>query len=137
MAAKGPFTLSHLHFAMIETTRPISREDALDILHQSPRVAFVRAADGIAAPNSVIELMRDVGRPRGDLWEVAVWEDSLSVEGSEVFLTYQVHNEAIVIPETIDAIRALTGLEPDGGRSIAKTDAALGIRKDLMAAVRA
>ena len=67
MAAKGPFTLSHLHFAMIETTRAITREDALDILRQSPRVAFVRAADGIAAPNSVIELMRDLGRPRGDL----------------------------------------------------------------------
>jgi glyceraldehyde-3-phosphate dehydrogenase (NAD(P)) len=48
-----------------------------------------------------------------------------------------VHNEAIVIPETIDAIRALTGLETDGARSIAKTDAALGIRKDLLAPVRA
>jgi glyceraldehyde-3-phosphate dehydrogenase (NAD(P)) len=59
------------------------------------------------------------------------------VEGSEVFLTYQVHNEAIVIPETIDAIRALTGLETDGARSIAKTDAALGVRKDLMAPARA
>ena len=136
MAAKGPFTLSHLHFAMIETTRMITREDALDILRQSPRVAFVRAADGVAAPNSVIEMMRDLGRPRGDLWEVAVWEDSLSVEGTEVFLTYQVHNEAIVIPDTIDAIRALTGLETDGARSIAKTDAALGVRKDLMAPVR-
>ena len=85
----------------------------------------------------MIEMMRDLGRPRGDLWEVAVWEDSLGVEGTEVFLTYQVHNEAIVIPETIDAIRALTGLETDGARSVAKTDATLGVRKDLMAPVRA
>jgi glyceraldehyde-3-phosphate dehydrogenase (NAD(P)) len=39
--------------------------------------------------------------------------------------------------ETIDAIRALTGLETDGARSVAKTDATLGVRKDLMAPVRA
>lgn len=37
----------------------------------------------------------------------------------------------------VDAIRALTGLETEGARSIAKTDAALGARKDLMAPVRA
>lgn len=132
MAAKGPFNLSHIHFAMVETTRKVSREEVLDILRLAPRVAFVRAAEGVAALNSVIELARDLGRPRGDLWEVAVWEDSLSVQGTEVFLTYQVHNEAIVIPETIDAVRALTGIETDGARSIAKTDAAMGIRKDLL-----
>ena len=38
-----------------------------------------------------------------------------------------VDNQAIVIPETIDAIRALTGGERDGAASIAKTNAALGI----------
>lgn len=65
MAAKGPFNLSHLHFAMIETTRPVTREAALEILREAPRVAFVRAADGAAALNSVIEVARDLGRPRG------------------------------------------------------------------------
>jgi glyceraldehyde-3-phosphate dehydrogenase (NAD(P)) len=133
MAAKGPFNLSHLHFAMIETTRPVTREEALEVLRQAPRVAFVRAADGVTALNSVIELARDLGRPRGDIWEVAVWEDSLSVADGDVYLTYQVHNEAIVIPETIDAIRAMTGRESDGARSMAKTDAAMGVRKQLVA----
>ncbi len=132
MAAKGPFDLSHVHFAMTELTREMPRAEVLDILRQAPRVVFVRASEGVVALNSVIEIVRDLRRSRGDLWEVAVWEDSLSVQGNEVFLTYQVHNEAIVIPETIDAIRAMTGLEKDGARSIAKTDAALGIRKDLL-----
>lgn len=132
MAAKGPFTLSHIHFAMIETTRPVERAEALAILTTAPRVAFVRASEGLAALNSVIELARDLGRPRGDLWEVAVWEDALSVRDGEVYLTYQVHNEAIVIPETVDAVRAMTGREPDGARSIARTDRALGVRKELL-----
>jgi glyceraldehyde-3-phosphate dehydrogenase (NAD(P)) len=38
-----------------------------------------------------------------------------------------VDNQAIVIPETIDAIRALTGSESAADSSIAKTNAALGI----------
>jgi len=68
---------------------------------------------------------------------VRVAVNGYGVIGKRVFLTYQVHNEAIVIPETIDAIRALTRLETEGARSIAKTDAALGVRKDLLAPARA
>ena len=61
-----------------------------------------------------------------------MWEDSLAVSGREVFLTYQVHNEAIVIPENVDAVRAMTEAEPDGAKSIAVTDQSLGIRADLL-----
>jgi glyceraldehyde-3-phosphate dehydrogenase (NAD(P)) len=38
-----------------------------------------------------------------------------------------------VVPETVDAIRALTGTETEGARSIAKTDAALGLVRDFLA----
>ena len=44
----------------------------------------------------------------------------------------RIDNQAIVIPETIDAIRALTGIETDPARSIAKTDASLGLRRDFL-----
>lgn len=134
MAGSGPFNLSHIHFAMVETTRPVSVDELRGVLWNTPRIAFVRAADGLVALNSVVELMRDLGRPRGDMWEVAVWEDALASDGREVYLTYQVHNEAIVIPETIDCIRALVGRERDGARSIALTDASLGITKRFLPA---
>lgn len=93
---------------------------------------MVRASDGIVALNSTVELMRDLGRPRGDLWEVALWEDVLAVHGHEAIYTYQVFNEAIVVPETIDAIRALAGRITDGVESIALTDRALGMRRDFL-----
>ncbi|MCK6564585.1 MAG: type II glyceraldehyde-3-phosphate dehydrogenase [Dehalococcoidia bacterium] len=134
MAGAGPYNLSHIHFAMVETTRPVQLAELRDALWDEPRVAFVRSADGLVALNSVIELMRDLGRPRGDMWEVAVWEDALAADEREVYLTFQVHNESIVIPETIDCIRALTGLESDGSRSMAKTDAALGIMNAFLPA---
>jgi glyceraldehyde-3-phosphate dehydrogenase (NAD(P)) len=132
MAGAASHNLSHIHFAMVEATRPTSLDEVRDALWDTPRIAFVRAKDGLVALNSVIELMRDLGRPRGDMWEVALWEDSLSVDGGEIYLVYQVHNEAIVIPENVDAIRALTAIEREALRSIQKTDASLGVLKNFL-----
>lgn len=132
IAAAGPFNLSHVHFAVVEAPRETTKEEVLEALREAPRIVFVRASEGVEAPNSVIEIVRDLGRPRADLWEVAVWEDSLAVSGREIFLTYQVHNEAIVTPENVDAIRAVTGTEPDPTRSITLTDETLGVRTELL-----
>lgn len=132
IAGAGPYNLSHIHFAMVETTRPIQLDELRDALWDEPRIAFVRAADGLVALNSVIELMRDLQRPRGDMWEVAVWEDALAADAREVYLSFQVHNEAIVVPENIDCIRALTGLEQEAQRSIEKTNQAMGIVKAFL-----
>lgn len=134
MAGAAAHNSSHIHFAMVETTRPVGRDELRAALWEAPRIAFVRAADGLVALNSVIELMRDLGRPRADMWEVAVWEESLAADAREIYLTFQVHNEAITIPENIDCIRALTGLESDGLRSIEKTNATLGVKKAFLPA---
>jgi len=132
MAAAAPHNLSHIHMTMVETTRPVSLDEVRHALWQAPRIAFVHAANGLVALNTVIELMRDLERPRNDMWEVAMWEDALAVDEQEVYLTYQVHNEAIVVPENIDAIRALTGLESDAVKSIEATNRTLGIVKSFL-----
>jgi len=132
MAAKAAHTQTHNHYWTLQLTRPSSREEVLDALRAAPRIAFIRMADGLTALNTTVELMRDLGRPRGDMWEVAVWEDVLTVEGDEAYLTYQVYNEAIVVPETVDAIRALTGTVTDGPTSIALTDEVLGMRREFL-----
>ncbi|MBI2953413.1 MAG: type II glyceraldehyde-3-phosphate dehydrogenase [Chloroflexi bacterium] len=132
MAGAGPYNLSHLHYAMVETTRPVNVDELRHALWEEPRIAFIRSADGLVALNAVIELMRDLNRPRNDMWEVAVWEDALAADDREVYLTFQVHNEAITIPESIDAIRAMTGIERDASKSIEKTNTSLGIVKTLL-----
>lgn len=81
----------------------------LRALFDEPRVVLIRASDGQLARNSVVELMRDVDRPRGDMWEVAIWDDPLACDSREVYLTYHVRNEAIVVPVSIDAMRSLAG----------------------------
>jgi glyceraldehyde-3-phosphate dehydrogenase (NAD(P)) len=56
-----------------------------------------------------------------------VWDDSITVHEGELYFFQAIHQESIVIPENVDAIRAMTGLEKDGARSIAKTNKAMGI----------
>ena len=132
MAVKAPENVGHLHYWIIELLRKASPDDLLDAFRQSPRIAFIRASDGITALNSTAELMKELGRPRGDMWEVALWEDILTIEGREAYYAYQVDNQAIVIPETIDAIRALSGRERDAQASMGQTNAVLGIRQKFI-----
>jgi glyceraldehyde-3-phosphate dehydrogenase (NAD(P)) len=56
----------------------------------------------------------------------------LQVQGDELFYAYMVDNQAIVIPETIDAIRALSGIVAEANESIAKTNAALSVATVLI-----
>lgn len=127
MAVRVPQTIAHLHYWAVQLTRVASKDEVLDALRTSSRIAFIRTPDGLTALNTVKELMADLGRPHDNLYEVALWEDMLTVQGDEVFYAYMVDNQAIVIPETIDAIRALTEIETNGKASITKTNQALGI----------
>lgn len=132
IAMVAAHTTSHLHAWSVELTRPAGKEEVLAAFRAAPRIAFLHMADGIVALNSTLELMADLGRPRSDMWEVGLWEDSLTVVGNELFYNYQVYNQAIVVPETIDAIRALTRIEQDAATSIRKTDAALGLVREFV-----
>ena len=132
IALVAAHTTSHLHAWSVELTRPATKEEVLDAFRSAPRIAFLRASEGVVALNSTLEMMADLGRPRSDMWEVGLWEDSLTVKGDELFYNYQVYNQAIVVPETIDAIRALTSIETEGRKSIARTDQALGIVREFV-----
>ncbi|HID54078.1 MAG TPA: type II glyceraldehyde-3-phosphate dehydrogenase [Anaerolineae bacterium] len=132
IAAKASHTQTHNHYWIVELTREASRDEVLAAFRAAPRIAFIRMSDGVVALNSTIELMKDLGRPRGDMWEVALWEDVLTVQGSELYYAYQVYNEAIVVPENIDAIRALAGTVTNGTESIRITDEAMGMQQDFL-----
>jgi len=126
-AAKVPQTLSHMHYWNVQLTRSASKEEILTAFKASPRTILINYEDGHSANNTIKEWMLAKGRPYGDMYEVALWQDMLKVVNDELFYAYVVDNQAIVIPETIDAIRALTGIEMDAQKSILKTNQSLGI----------
>lgn len=126
-AVKIPQTLSHMHYWNVKLKKKTSKDEILDALKTSTRIKMICYDQGLVSNNTIKEMFLDMGRPWGDMYEVALWEDMLKVKGDELFYAYVVDNQAIVIPETIDAIRALTDLEKDAQSSIFKTNRSLGI----------
>lgn len=129
---KVPEMLGHLHYWVVEMPREASRDEVLNAFRSSPRITLVRLEDGLAALNTHKELVAELGRPHNILYEVALWEDMLQVDGRVLFYAYMVEDQAIVIPETIDAIRALTGRAGTAEESSLKTNAALLIGRTLI-----
>jgi len=126
-AVKVPETLSHMHYWNVKLKKKTTKEEVLNAFKTSSRIKLIHYDQGLVSNNTIKEMFLDMGRPWGDMYEVALWEDMLKVVGDELFYAYVVDNQAIVIPETIDAIRALTGIEMDADKSIAKTNESLGI----------
>ncbi len=123
-----PTTLMHLHIVNIELENPMTKDDIINALSTRRRIALVNAElSGIDSTAKIIEAARDLGRKRYDVPELIVWEDSIYVSGNEVVLMQAVHQESIVVPENIDAIRAVTGIVRDPEESIRITDQTLKI----------
>lgn len=130
-AVAVPTTLMHLHHVTMRLEKPLTKQDVMSILDSTPRIMLISAEkSGIGGTAGIIEAARDV-RARYDVPELVVFEDSIHVDGDELMLFQAVHQESIVTPENVDAIRALGGMERDPMRSILKTDESLGLTKRL------
>ncbi len=128
-----PTTLMHMHYLVITLGEYASRTKIIGVLEEIPRILLVNSSElSIKSTAELVELARDLGRPRNDFYELLVWENSITVNGKELMLVQSVHQEAIVVPENIDAIRAMLRLEEDPIEAMHKTDRSLGITGRLV-----
>ncbi|MCZ7356437.1 MAG: type II glyceraldehyde-3-phosphate dehydrogenase [Candidatus Methanoperedens sp.] len=127
VGVKTSTTLMHLHALNIELKKRCSEDDVAEVFEKRPRIRLISSKDRIKSTAEVMEFARDMGRPRGDMWENIVWKDSISINKGELYFFQAIHQESDVVPENVDAIRALLELEKDGASSIKKTNRALGI----------
>lgn len=127
MAVKTSTTLMHLHALNVELKETCSEDDIIRLFGSRPRIRLVSSRDRIKSTAEAMEFAKDLGRPRGDMWENVVWKDSVVINKGELYFFQAIHQESDVVPENVDAIRALTGMEKDGASSIKKTNRALGI----------
>jgi glyceraldehyde-3-phosphate dehydrogenase (NAD(P)) len=131
MALKVPTTHMHLHSLIVKLRdKTATAEKVREVLRRTPRILLVSSKLGVKSTAHVYDIGREIGRERSDIFENIIWEDSLTVEDSEVYFFMGVHQEAIVIPENIDAIRAMFELA-SSEKSIQKTNAALGIKSSI------
>ncbi len=127
MALLVPTTLMHQHNLMVELDNSVVVDDVIDILEKTPRVLLVEASKGLGSTAEIMEYARDLGRPRGDLFEIAVWKESLNIVDGELYYMQAIHQESDVVPENVDAIRAMLEMESDSVKSIKKTNKNMGI----------
>ncbi len=127
LAVKVPTTLAHVHMVSVEIEGEASEEDIKRIFDKSTRISLLSAEEGYTSTAKITEKMRDMHRDRNDMNEVGVWEETITVEGDMVYWIHMTHQESIVVPETIDAIRAMLEMEENKLTSIIKTNKALGI----------
>jgi glyceraldehyde-3-phosphate dehydrogenase (NAD(P)) len=127
MALLVSTTLMHQHNLMVELNNSVVVDDVIDALEKTPRVLLVEASKGIGSTAEIMEYARDVGRPRGDLFEIAVWKESVNIVEGELYYMQAIHQESDVVPENVDAIRAMLEMESDSVKSIEKTNKNMGI----------
>lgn len=129
MAVKVPTTLAHVHMVHVKTEKYADRNRVIEIFSKHPRIKLLKASQGYESTAQVMERYRDT-KMRGDMMDVMIWEESINTEGENIYWMHAVHSESIVIPETIDAIRAISGIEKNSAKSVEKTDKSLGIFRE-------
>jgi glyceraldehyde-3-phosphate dehydrogenase (NAD(P)) len=126
MAFKVPTTHMHLHSLILSLKKQASKEDVVKALQAAPRMILVDGKSGFKSTANIMDWARDKGRDRNDVYEATVWKDSVTVVDGEAYMFLGVHQEAIVVPEDIDAIRGLAG-GYTREESMKLTDESLGI----------
>jgi len=123
-----PTTLMHVHVNHVRLTRaPRDSKELLEAFRTTHRFHVFEDWERVEGTPQIMEFARDRGSPRGDMMENVVWEHGVKSEGNDAYFFQGNHQESIVVPENIDAIRAMLELAPDGAASMAITDKTLGI----------
>ena len=128
LAVAVPTTIMHVHaiVADLPSGHGLTTDSIIEMWKDTPRVIVMEGAKNrITTTAEVMEMARDIGRKWGDLHEIFVWQDGISLQGDRLYYFQAIHQESDVIPENVDCIRALMGTEEDWKVSVAKTDSAI------------
>jgi glyceraldehyde-3-phosphate dehydrogenase (NAD(P)) len=125
----APVTHGHIITILVNTKKKINKQDLLEILGQHPRIRIVRLADGFLGNASLFRYARDLGNPRGDMYEIALWDESIVNSGDDIMFAINIPQESVVIPESMDAIRASLKLQLDRIEAVNTTNRYLGMLK--------
>ena len=124
-----PVTHGHIITVVAKTKKKIGKEEALGYFSQHDRIRVVRIADGFLGNASLFRYARDLGNPRGDMYEIAIWEESIVNSGDDIMFAINIPQESVTIPESIDAIRAALGMQDDRLAAVGETNKYLGLGK--------
>ena len=121
-----PTTVMHVHSVTVDLECKTDVNSVIELFNNTTRLRVVKSSDGIRSTAEIIEYAKDIGRSRGDMPEICIWEETIGVLDNKLFYLQAIHQESNVIPENMDAVRAVTGLCGQE-ESIRKTNESLSI----------
>ena len=124
-----PVTHGHIIPVVAKTKRKIDKAEALKYFGEHPRIRVVRIADGFLGNASLFKYARDLGNPRGDMYEIGLWEESIVNSGDDIMFAINIPQESVTIPETIDGIRAAMEMQKTRLEGTSMTNKYLGMGK--------
>lgn len=123
-----PVTHGHIITIVATPKRKINKEKVLEEFNKHPRIRVVRIADGFNSNTALFRYARDLGRLRGDMYEIAVFEETIGFSGEDIVFAINVPQEAVVTPETIDGVRACMEMQKDRLEAVSLTNKYLGLK---------
>ena len=124
-----PVTHGHIITITAQGKQKITKEQALEAFKTHDRIRVVRIADGFLGNASMFKYARDLGNPRGDMYEIGLWEESIVEYGDQIMFAIYIPQEAVTIPETLDGVRAALHMQDTMEEATAKTNEYLGMAK--------
>ena len=124
-----PVTHGHIITLCVTPKRKASLEEAEQAFRAHKRLRVVSLAEGFLGNASLFRYARDLGNRRGDMYEVAVWKDTLVHSGDDIMCAINIPQESITIPETIDAVRASLKMQTTGAQAVELTNTYLDMGK--------
>lgn len=123
----APVTHGHIITVSVTPKQKMSVAEAIEAFRAYPRIKVVRIADGFNSNSSLFQWARYMEYPRADMYEIGLFEESVGLSGDDVVFAINIPQEAVTIPETIDAVRAAMNMQPTGAEAVDATDKYLGI----------
>lgn len=125
-----PVTHGHIITVIAKANKKITKEKMLKAIKDEPRIKVVSTAEGFLGNASFFKYARDCGHKRGDMYEIGLWEDSITEFEDGIMYAINIPQESVTIPETIDGIRASLNLQIKKEEALDKTNEYLGIGVD-------
>ncbi len=130
-----PTTHGHIINVIATTKGEMTKEHALELFAAHPRIRNVRIKDGFNSNTALFRYARDLGHKRADMYDIAVFDETIARSGREFMFAINIPQEAVVIPESIDAIRAALQMQTDRLEAVGLTNRYLGLGTAVPAAV--
>lgn len=122
-----PVTHGHFISVNIKPEKPISKEEVLEAFNNHPRIRVVRIADGFQGNAAIFRYARDMGNPYADMYDISIFEETVTIFDGHVIFGLHIPQEAVVIPETIDAVRAVFEMQTDPEEAVGVTNKYLNL----------